>query len=291
MGRKKAEDETDGTWLRLAELAGRLVLVELPPVLPARLALFPDNARRSGVGCGQAALCAAIVDLTVPVCDGPILSLCASCSRPSSVPISVMREDMILGGLGVCGCWGKVSSLASAPPAGILAVEPSRDAMALCPCGWPCGWPCGRPPKACSVLLTQCKCLLFAGGCRFRAGSLAYVLPQVERVINRDSGVANPRLSRLDCRSQKLAGWAGDTLGLDRFCRALPKWGWWEIARSCSHGRDVGDCNSGRKVWRARVHPVMEDQRVEMGVGGGMREIELNRSKECQAQGGAESNE
>lgn len=132
MGRKKAEDETEGTWLRLAALAGRPVLVEFPPVLPAILARFPDSPRRSGVGCDHPGLCDAIADLAVPVCDACRLSLCGSCARPSSVPISVIREDMMLGGPLAVGYWGKVSvsTSASAPVSGELALEPSLEAMA-----------------------------------------------------------------------------------------------------------------------------------------------------------------
>lgn len=103
IGRKKADEETEGTWLRLAALAGRAPFaVELDTALPARLVLFPFAASpwRSGMGCGQAAgtLCEDIADLVVPACDGPWLCLCVSCSLPSSVPMSVIREETMLGG-------------------------------------------------------------------------------------------------------------------------------------------------------------------------------------------------
>lgn len=138
MGRKKECDETDGTWLRPAALAGRPpVATELEPMLAATLPRFPERPRRRGVGCGQAPgalcdeICDEICDLTVPVCEVAMLCLfgfCASILRPSSVPMSVILEDIMLGGPVVLpGYWGKLASSSPvlAAPAGVLDLEPS----------------------------------------------------------------------------------------------------------------------------------------------------------------------
>lgn len=132
MGRKKADDETEGTWLRLAALAGRPV--ELPPVLPVKLALFADRPGRNEVGCAQApgSLWEEMCDLPVPVwwlclCESWVVSY----SRPSSVPMSVIREDIILGGpVARPGYWGKASSSPAGAAAGVLDLELSWEAMA-----------------------------------------------------------------------------------------------------------------------------------------------------------------
>jgi len=49
MGRKKACDVSEGTWLLLVELAGRCPIVE-PLVLPVKLTRFWESPRRRGVG-------------------------------------------------------------------------------------------------------------------------------------------------------------------------------------------------------------------------------------------------
>ncbi len=103
MGRKKACDVSDGTWLLPAELVG--LPATDPEVVEFMLPLFAERPLRSGCGC-------ALEDtpvLAVPGLDSEAKRLLlfgfdaaavcrASCSGVSSEAMSVMREDIMLGG-------------------------------------------------------------------------------------------------------------------------------------------------------------------------------------------------
>lgn len=117
MGRKKACDVSEGTWLLPVELAGRPPLD--PDVLGVKLPLLPERPLRSG--------CAALEDtpvLAVPGRDSEAnkllllglavgVLLCTSCSPPSSEAMSVIRDEIMLGGPATScrGYCGKLSSL------------------------------------------------------------------------------------------------------------------------------------------------------------------------------------
>lgn len=103
MGRKKACDVRDGTWLLPVKLGGRPPID--PDVLGVRLFLLFESARRSGCDGGKPVL-EELPVLAVPGRESDTSRLLlgftavfgASRSPPSSEAISVMRDDNMLGG-------------------------------------------------------------------------------------------------------------------------------------------------------------------------------------------------
>lgn len=95
------------------------------------LPLFPERALRNGCGC-------ALDDTPVRAVPGRdsearrlflfgIVEGCrVSCSRPSSEAMSVMRDDIMLGGPAAScrGYWGKLSSLSVGEGVDLAALSP-----------------------------------------------------------------------------------------------------------------------------------------------------------------------
>lgn len=134
MGRKKACDVSDGTWLLPVELVG--LPATDPEAVDAILPLFPEGRLRNGCGC-------ALEDTPVRAVPGRdsearrllLFGFAAVClaSRPVlssgaySEAMSVIRDDIILGGpatscLGYCG---KLPSLSVGEGVDLAALSPA----------------------------------------------------------------------------------------------------------------------------------------------------------------------